>query len=128
MSKALSRGTVAALLLAWLVIPAQAWAQALKVMQTGPAANAVLDRSPEGFFVRFDKPVDHIRSVLFIKRAGDIVATLHPRFKTEPQVLFAGAAPLPPGDYTLTWSVIALDDTRVTEGEIPFTIAPAKRP
>jgi hypothetical protein len=124
----LPRGSVVALLMACLFFSTQAWAQAIKVMQTDPAANAVLERAPEGFSVRFDKPVDHIRSVLFIKRAGQLVKTLHPRFKTEPQVLFASSGPLPPGDYTLSWSVITLEDTHVTEGEIPFTIAAGKRP
>ncbi|MBV8189460.1 MAG: copper resistance protein CopC [Alphaproteobacteria bacterium] len=120
--------TVVLLLIALLDIPTAAWAQAIKVMQTDPAANAVLDRAPQGFSVRFDKPVDHIRSVLFIKRAGNLVETLHPRFKTEPQVLFASSAPLPAGEYTLSWSVISLEDTHVTEGEIPFTITAGKRP
>jgi methionine-rich copper-binding protein CopC len=123
------RGSVVALLTACLLFSAPAArAQDIKVTQTGPAANAVLERAPEGFSVRFDKPVDHIRSLLFIKRGGTVVETLHPRFKTEPQVLYANAAPLPPGDYTLSWSVITLEDTHVTEGEIPFTITAGKRP
>ena len=104
-----------------------AWAQVIKVMETGPADRAVIDRPPEGFFVRFDKPVDHLRSVLVIKRDGKEVATLHPRFKTEPQLLFAVAPPLPAGEYTLTWSVITLEGAHAAEGEISFTIGPTKR-
>jgi methionine-rich copper-binding protein CopC len=114
--------------MAGLAVASPAWAQVIKVVETGPAANAVIDRLPEGVFVRFDKPVDHIHSLLLIKRGSSVVQTLHPRFKTEPQVLFANAPPLPPGDYTLAWSVIALDEKPVAEGEIPFTIAAGKRP
>jgi methionine-rich copper-binding protein CopC len=116
------------MLLAGLTVPTSAWAQAIKVVETGPAANAVIDRLPDaGVSVRFDKPVDHIHSVIFIKRDGKVLQTLHPRFKTEPQVLFANAMPLSPGDYTLAWSVITLEDKHVAEGEVPFTIA-GKRP
>jgi methionine-rich copper-binding protein CopC len=112
-----------------LAVPSHAWAQVIKVVETGPAANAVLDRLPDaGVSVRFDKPVDHIHSVIFIKRDGKVLQTLHPRFKTEPQVLFANATPLSPGNYTLAWSVITLEDKHVAEGEIPFTIASGKRP
>jgi methionine-rich copper-binding protein CopC len=127
--RALARRAALLALLVGLAVPTHSWAQAIKVVETGPAANAVIDRLPaDGVFVRFDKPVDHIHSILFIKRGGTTIQTLHPRFKTEPQVLFANAPPLPPGDYTLAWSVITLEDKRVAEGEIPFTIAAGKRP
>jgi methionine-rich copper-binding protein CopC len=116
------------LLTAGLAVPSHACAQAIKVVETGPAANAVIDRLPDGVFVRFDKPVDHIHSMLLIKHGDTTVQTLHPRFKTEPQVLFANAPPLPPGDYTLAWSVITLEDKHVAQGEVPFTIAAGKRP
>jgi methionine-rich copper-binding protein CopC len=122
------RPAAAAFALMLMAIPLHASAQAIKVVETGPAANAVIDRLPDGVFVRFDKPVDHIHSLLTIRRGATVLQTLHPRFKTEPQVLFANATPLPPGDYTLAWSVIALNEKPVAEGEIPFTIAASKRP
>ncbi len=97
-------------------------AQTLNVVETTPPAGATVDSLGEGLIVRFDKPVDHIRSLLSVRRGSDTVATLHPRFKTEPNVLFAQAPALDPGDYRLHWSVRNLDGSEAVEGEIAFTI------
>jgi methionine-rich copper-binding protein CopC len=105
-----------------LVASVSARAQDLKVVETYPKAQAAMDGKSEDFFVRFDKPVDHIHSLLFVKRGGRLVETLHPRFKTEPNVLFARAPSLAPGDYALCWSVKTLQGADVTEGEIAFSI------
>ncbi|HEY4301014.1 MAG TPA: copper resistance protein CopC [Candidatus Didemnitutus sp.] len=98
-------------------------AQVPKVMDTMPADRAVLNNGSGEFYVRFDRPVDHIRSLLLIKRDGAIVRTLRPRFKTEPDVLFAMALPLPSGAYTFCWSVRTLAGTEVLEGEVPFSVS-----
>lgn len=98
-------------------------AQAPRVMETMPAARAVLDRASGEFYVRFDRPVDHIHSLLLIKQDGKVVQTLRPRFKTEPNVLFAMATPLPPGAYSFHWSVHTLAGTEVIEGELPFSVS-----
>ncbi len=99
----------------------------LKVIETVPADHAVIDAPSEGFSVRFDQPVDHIHSLLIVKRGSQTVATLQPRFKAAPEVLFARAPRLPPGDYKLHWSVRTLQDSDETDGEISFTVAPVKR-
>jgi methionine-rich copper-binding protein CopC len=95
----------------------------LKVMETRPADHAVLDKPSEGFFVRFDRPVDHIHSLLEIRRGGKVVESLQPRFKTAPEVLFARVPELPAGDYTFHWSVRTLQGGDVVEGEVPFSVA-----
>lgn len=100
-----------------------ALAQVPRVVETMPADRAVLDRASGDFFVRFDRPVDHIRSLLLIKRNGKVIQTLRPRFKTEPNVLFAMAPPLPPGTYSFHWSVHSLAGTEVVEGELPFSVS-----
>jgi methionine-rich copper-binding protein CopC len=100
-----------------------AMAQVPRALDTMPADRAVLNNASGEFYVRFDRPVDHIRSLLLIKRDGVIVRTLHPRFKTEPDVLFAMALPLPSGAYTFCWSVRTLAGTEVLEGEVPFSIS-----
>ncbi len=97
------------LLTSLLVAQPVAWADELRVMDSGPVNNGVVAGPSDEFFVRFNKPVDHIRSEFIIKRGDDVVETLQPRFKTEPDVLFARRSPLPPGDYTLVWSVRALE-------------------
>jgi len=99
-----------------------AMAQVPKVMDTMPADRAVLDNASGEFYVRFDQPVDHIRSLMFVKQGGVVVRTLHPRFKAEPDVLFAMALPLESGAYTFHWSVRSMSGTEVIEGEVPFSI------
>ena len=74
-------------------------------MQSMPAASAVIGGRSSEFFVRFDRPVDHIHSTLAIMRDGKLVEQLHPRLGSAPDVLFARAATLPAGDYKLHWEV-----------------------
>jgi methionine-rich copper-binding protein CopC len=100
-----------------------ALAQVPRVLDTMPADRAVLTNASGEFYVRFDRPVDHIRSLMFVKQDGVVVRTLHPRFKTEPDVLFAMALPLPSGPYTFHWSVRSLAGTEVLEGEVPFSVS-----
>lgn len=101
-------------------------AQVPRVMETMPADRAVLTNASGEFYVRFDRPVDHIRSRLLVYRDGVIVRTLHPRFKAQPDVLFAMALPLPPGAYIFHWSVRSLAGTEVLEGEVPFSVSDAR--
>ncbi|MCW5737577.1 MAG: copper resistance protein CopC [Enhydrobacter sp.] len=100
-----------------------ATAQVPKVVETMPAAQAVLTNAGGEFYVRFDRPVDHIRSMMYVKQDGVVIRTLHPRFKTEPNVLFAMAPPLPPGPYTFVWSVRSLEGADVLDGELPFSVS-----
>jgi len=103
-----------------------AMAQVPRVLETMPANQAVLNNASGEFYVRFDRPVDHIRSLILIERDGVIVRTLHPRFKTEPDVLFAMALPLPPGAYSFRWSVRTLAGTEVLEGQVGFSVVTAQ--
>jgi len=98
-------------------------AQVPRVLDTMPADRAILTNASGEFYVRFDRPVDHIRSLMFVKQDGVVVRTLHPRFKTEPDVLFAMALPLRPGPYSFHWSVRSLAGTEVLEGEVPFSVS-----
>jgi methionine-rich copper-binding protein CopC len=103
-----------------------AGADELKVLETGPAANAVLEGVSDGFFVRFDRPVDHINSRLLVKRGSEVMETLQPRLQSNPNVLFARASTLPPGKYTLHWIVKTIQDANVVEGDVPFSIGSLK--
>jgi methionine-rich copper-binding protein CopC len=111
--------------LALLVAPL-ARADELKVLETNPAANTVMDTRSDGFFVRFNQPVDHINSRLLVKRGDVVVETLVPRLQSNPNVLFARAATLPPGSYTLHWVVKTMTDARIEQGDVPFSIAAPK--
>jgi len=108
------------LLASFAIVQPIAWAEELRVMDSGPVNNGVERGRTDEFFVRYNQPVDHIKSEFIIKRGDDIVEVLQPRFKTEPNVLFAERSPLPAGDYTLVWSVRALDGQQIAVGEIGF--------
>jgi methionine-rich copper-binding protein CopC len=92
------------------------------VMQSTPAASAVIAGRSSEFFVRFDRPVDHIHSTLAIMRDGTLVERLTPRLESAPEVLFARAPTLPPGSYMLHWAVRTMEKVDVIQGDIPFTV------
>jgi methionine-rich copper-binding protein CopC len=103
-----------------------AWAQALKVVETMPAKDGTLSGLSGDYFVRFDQPVDHIHSTIDIKQNGKTVQVLHPRLKTEPNVLFARAPSLAPGKYVMHWSVPAANGSTVYQGEVSFSVEKSK--
>jgi methionine-rich copper-binding protein CopC len=103
-----------------LIVQPTAWAEELRVMDTGPVNKGVERGRIDEFYVRFNQPVDHIRSEFIIKRGDKVIEVLQPRFETEPNTLFAERSPLPAGDYTLVWSVRALDGKQLAVGEITF--------
>jgi len=105
-----------------LLVPGRARAQGAHVVESAPAANAVVDGRTSAFYVRFDRPVDHVRSLLFIKRGDEVIETLQPLLDSAPEVLFARAPTLPPSKYTLHWRVMTLTDVQTSEGDIPFTV------
>jgi methionine-rich copper-binding protein CopC len=106
----------------WVCMLAEAWAQDVRVMQSSPAASAVVDGRSSEFFVRFDKPVDHVHSTLLIMRDGKVVEKLTPRLESAPNVLFARAPALAAGKYSLHWSVKTMSGTDLLEGDIPFSV------
>ncbi len=91
-------------------------------MDSTPKAQAVIGGTSSAFFVRFDRPIDHIHSVLSIHRDGKLVEHLAPRLESAPEVLFARSPTLPPGDYTLHWAVRTMADVKILQGDIPFTV------
>lgn len=95
----------------------------VRVVESTPAAHAHIGRKSSAFFVRFDRPVDHIKSTLVIKQGDTVIERLHPRLESAPEVLFAAAPTLPPGSYVLHWTVITLQGTKAIEGDIPFQVS-----
>ena len=108
-----------------LAFSASATAQDVQVMDSVPKAQAVIGEPGSSFFVRFDRPIDHIHSNLSIWRDGRRVEQLQPRLQSSPDVLFARAPTLPPGEYLLRWTVRTMDGVKVIQGDIPFTIKTA---
>jgi methionine-rich copper-binding protein CopC len=99
-----------------------ATAQDVSVLDSAPKAKAVIGEPGSSFFVRFDRPIDHIHSRLSIWRDGQLVEHLQPRLESSPDVLFARAPTLPAGEYMLHWTVRTMEDVKVMEGNIPFTV------
>src|SRR5258707_14909424 len=97
-------------------------AEDLRIMESAPAASAVIAPRSSEFFVRFDRPVDHVHSTLAIMRDGKLVERLTPRLESAPEVLFARAPTLPAGDYTLHWAVRTMTKVDLIQGDIPFTV------
>ena len=93
--KAIMRLSVALclVLLSVPLAPRSTGAAPLRALETFPAENAVIDSRSDGFFVRFDRPIDHVHSVLLIKHGNQVVETLRPRLETAPEVLFARGRP-----------------------------------
>jgi methionine-rich copper-binding protein CopC len=109
--------------IAVLSAPVLGWAaEDCVMMDSSPAANAVIGSRSSEFFVRFDRPVDHVHSTLAIMRDGTLVERLTPRLESAPEVLFARAPTLPPGSYMLHWAVRTMEKVDVIQGDIPFTV------
>lgn len=105
-----------------MILPVFARAQDVRVMDSAPEAKAVIGEPGSAFYVRFDRPIDHIHSRLSILRDGQVVQRLQPRLQSAPDVLFARAPTLPPGEYMLRWTVRTMEGVKVIEGDIPFTV------
>jgi methionine-rich copper-binding protein CopC len=94
----------------------------MHLIESAPAAHSIVSGDSTEFSVRFDRPVDHIHSLLQIQRGDELVETLHPSLRSAAQVLFATAPTLPPGDYNLHWEVIGMSEKENAKGDIPFTV------
>lgn len=118
------RFTIAALMMAPVASAARAQQtqDEVRVVESTPAAHARIGPKSSAFFVRFDRPVDHIKSTLVIKQGDKVIERLHPRLESAPEVLFAAAPTLPPGSYMLHWAVITLQGTKAISGDIPFQV------
>lgn len=110
-------------LLTCLTMASGAWAQTIRVVETNPADHSTISGTSTAFFVRFDKPVDHIRSRLVVMRGNQVVARFQPRYNTAPNLLFARSPSLPAGEYALHWTVKALDGAEVVQGEVSFAVS-----
>jgi methionine-rich copper-binding protein CopC len=97
-------------------------ALAQKVVETMPAKDGTLSGLSGDYFVRFDQPVDHIHSTIDIKQGTKVLETLHPRLKSEPNVLFARAPNLKPGKYVMHWTVPAADGSTMYQGDVSFSV------
>jgi methionine-rich copper-binding protein CopC len=106
-----------------LMFSDRALARPMHVLNSTPAAQAVMHGRNMQYIVRFDGPVDHVQSRLEIVRNGHVVELLHPLLDSAADVLFASASAPEPGNYVLHWSVRSVDGEG-SDGMIPFSVAP----
>jgi methionine-rich copper-binding protein CopC len=90
-------------------------------MSSFPVVDQVMDGSATSFAIRFDQPVDHVRSrLILVTPQGE--RALQPRRETEPNTLFSPVGRLPPGAYELRWEAVEMGGA-VARGTIPFRVA-----
>lgn len=107
-----------------LLIAPAAQAQPMRVLESQPVAQAVMDGNRQEFIVRFDRPVDHNTSRLEILQGDRVVRVLQPRLMANPDTLYAASGSLPAGEYLLRWMVRPHQAGEATEGQIAFRVRP----
>jgi methionine-rich copper-binding protein CopC len=75
--------------------------------------------------VRFDRPISHGQSSLSLTRDGKVVATLHPRLQSAPNVLFVRIPTPTAGAYLVHWRVCPEGGNDRYDGEFTFTVGNA---
>ncbi len=108
--------------LGWIIAGGAAYATTMHVMESRPAAEAIMAGPQTEFFIRFDGPVDHRASVLTVLQDGRVVQVLHPRLNSQPNTLYSGVRKLAAGGYVLRWMTRSMRDHDATEGEIGFSV------
>ena len=99
-----------------------AQSQGVHVLDSAPKAHAQIGRRSSEFFVRFDRPVDHIKSRLIIKQGDRVIETLHPRLESGPGGAVRASAHPAAGRLHAHWAVVTLQGAQVVEGDIPFKV------
>ncbi len=105
-----------------LLILGSVEARPLHVAGSPPGPQIYLSGQNTQYVVRFDGPVDHRTSVLFITRGSVVVETLPPSHDTQTNVLAAAAPRLPAGQYVLHWVVRSFPDGEETDGSSGFAV------
>ena len=98
-------------------------ARALKVRESYPATEMIVDGRNAQYTVRFDGWIDHAASQLSVTANGTVVETLVSIRDSEPDVLAASSPLLAAGRYQLHWRVKSVPDGDFSDGSIPFTVA-----
>jgi methionine-rich copper-binding protein CopC len=99
-------------------------AGSLHVRDSQPSAKAIVAGRHTEYVVHFDGLVDHAASRMEIVQSGRVVQTLTPLGDSAPDVLFASGETPSPGHYLLHWQARSIDDGVVSNGDIPFSVAP----
>jgi methionine-rich copper-binding protein CopC len=111
------------LLLGLVVLTATpALSRQMRVVEMFPAGGTTIDGKNAQYHVRFDGPVDHRTSRLWIVSGSTVVQELHPLLDSAPTTLFASAPALSAGAYELHWQVRSPGDADITQGSSAFQV------
>jgi methionine-rich copper-binding protein CopC len=90
--------------------------------EESPAAGATLSESPADITIKYDAPIEKLfASLEVINSAGQNEAAGKPEVSPDGWKLSVPVKKLPPGEYTVQWSVVCID-THHTQGSYSFTI------
>jgi len=96
-------------------------ADAVRLRESTPAAEAIVQGRNAQYIVRFSGPVNHGASLLEIVQGDRTLHQMKPRLDSEPDTLYAEAGTPPPGRYVLRWQARSATG-HVSRGDIPFTV------
>jgi copper transport protein len=93
-----------------------------RLLESQPAADAVLAQAPEQITLSFSEPVR--LTALSVRSAGSAAQQLTAAESGASERFTATLPALEPGEHTVSWRVISAD-THVVSGEVRFTVRPA---
>jgi methionine-rich copper-binding protein CopC len=98
-----------------------AWAHSFPE-QESPPAGATLSEPPAQVTIKYDAPIEELfASLAVLNSAGQNEAAGKPEVSSDGWKLSVTLNKLPPGEYTVQWSVVCID-THHTQGSYSFTI------
>jgi methionine-rich copper-binding protein CopC len=98
-----------------------AWAHSFPEQET-PSAGATLNEPPAQVIIKYDAPIEKLfASLKVLNSAGQNVAQGPPEVSPDGGNLAIPVNKLPPGEYTVQWSVVCID-THHTQGSYSFTV------
>ncbi|HEV8712188.1 MAG TPA: copper resistance CopC family protein [Candidatus Binatia bacterium] len=111
------------LLLVTVLVPPRAALAHASPEAEEPKVGSTVTAPPQQVAIRFDVPIEALFSRLdVLNSSGQSVDEGTPQVNADTRTLTVPLKPLPPGEYTVKWSVVAKDGHR-TEGSYTFTVA-----
>lgn len=90
--------------------------------QQSPSAGATLSQPPAQVTIQYDAPIEKLfASLEVLNSTGQNEAANKPEVSPDGWKLSVALNKLPPGEYTVRWSVVCID-THHTQGSYSFTV------
>jgi methionine-rich copper-binding protein CopC len=90
--------------------------------EESPSAGATLSEPPAQVSIKYDAPIEQLfASLQVLNSSGQNETTGKPEVSPDGWQLSVRVNKLPPGEYTVQWSVVCID-THHTQGSYSFTV------